>query len=311
MYRVFSLSFVFCLVLAHATSVSVLGQAMSPDEVIGYTASWEGERSSDGRPKISDDILRRMENVSVEGAWSVLRGEGYVNQFEGNWTMIHNDRPVVGRVLTAQYMPSRPDAEAYVQQKGAEAGMVGASNSWPIDMLSQGDVYVASANGKVINGTLIGNNLASAIYAKSGNGVIFDAGLRDLEELEKMEGFNAFVRGWDPTFLDETMLTGINVPIRIGRATVLPGDVVLAKREGVIFIPAHLAERVVITSEIIALRDEFGIQRLQEGTYTPGQIDSRWTEEIERDFSHWLDQHADRLPVPKPEFQEYLEIRTW
>lgn len=301
----------FALLLVSVLDRPAFGQAMSRDEIIGYTSLWEGERFPDGRPKVSDDILERMKRVSIEGAWSVLRGEGYVNQFEGGWMMIHDDRPIVGRVLTAQYMPARPDAEAYIQRKGQEAGHTGSSNSWPINMLTSGDVYVASAFGKVENGTLIGNNLASAIYAKSGNGVIFDAGVRDLEELEKMEGFNAFVRGWDPTFLTETMLTGINVPIRIGRATVLPGDVVLAKREGVIFIPAHLAERVVITSEIIALRDAFGIQRLQEGKYTPGQIDNRWTEDIERDFSQWLDAHASELPVPKEEFQKYLEIRTW
>lgn len=305
-------AFFLCICLGVAVaSEPAAGQTLSTEELARYTAPWTGERFEDGRPMVSDAILARMENVSIENAWSVLRGEGYHHQFEGGWMMIHDDRPIIGRALTAEYMPHRPDAEAYIRELGAEAGRIGSSNSWPIDMLKEGDVYVATAFGKIQDGTLIGNNLASTIYAKSGNGVVFDAALRDLEALEGMEGFNAFVRGWDPSFLAGTMLSGINVPIRMGRATVLPGDVVLAKREGVLFIPAHLAEDVVITSEIITLRDEFGIQRLTEGRYTPGQIDARWSEEIERDFLEWLKDRQDALPVSVEEMQVYLESRTW
>ena len=107
------------------------------------------------------------------------------------------------------------------------------------------------------------------------------------------------------------MLAGLNVPIRMGAATVLPGDVVLAKAEGVIFIPAHLAEKVVTTAEIVMLRDRFGHQRLKEGTYSPGQIDTRWSDEIEKDFSQWLNDHQDELPVAKEQIQEILKNRTW
>ena len=77
-------------------------------------------------------------------------------------------------------------------------------------------------------------------------------------------------------------------PIRLGRASVMPGDVVLGKKEGVIFIPAHLAQEVVETSEIVRLRDEFGHLRLREGKYTPGQIDTRWTPEMEAEFQRWV-----------------------
>ena len=128
---------------------------------------------------------------------------------------------------------------------------------------------------------MIGDNLGNSIYAKTKTGVVFDASSRDMEGLSQIEGFNAFVRGWHPSFLTEVMLLSINDVIRIGSATVLPGDIVLAKREGVIFIPAHLAEKVVITSEVVRLRDMFGITRLKEGKYTPGQIDNKWSEEIE------------------------------
>ena len=184
-------------------------------------------------------------------------------------------------------------------------------NSWPFDALVTGDVYVADAFGKIVDGTLIGDNLGNAIYAKSGNGVIFDGGARDLEGLEEIVGFNAFVRGFDPSYLMETMLTGLNTPIRIGRATVLPGDVVLAKREGVIFIPAYLANETVLHAEFVALRDAFGHQRLREGKYTPGEIDRQWTQDIKDDFLKWLDENPDRLPMSREELDEYMKTRTW
>lgn len=276
-----------------------------------YTSEWEGDRLPDGRPKVSDDLLKRLKNISIEEAWGVMRGEGYHNQFDGNWVMLHEDEPFVGRALTAQYMPLRPDINQRILDKGHAEGRIGASNSWPIDMLQEGDVYVADCYGKIIDGTLIGDNLGNSIYAKSKTGVVFDGGSRDLEGLQKIDGFNAFVRGFDPSFLREAMLTGINVPIRIGRATVFPGDVVLAKKEGVIFIPPHLLEKVVINAEFIGLRDMFGHMRLKEGTYTPGQIDGRWSDEIKKDFLQWIDDNPDVLPMSREELDEYLKNRTW
>lgn len=184
-------------------------------------------------------------------------------------------------------------------------------NSWPIDMLQQGDVYVADAFGKIASGTLIGDNLGNAIFAKSGNGVVFDGSLRDLEGLEQIEGFNAFVRDWHPSYIQEMMLGGINGAIQIGEAVVLPGDVVLAKRGGVLFIPAQFAQEAVETAELVKLRDGFGHQMLREGKYTPGQIDTKWTEAIERDFYNWLEANIDNLPVPRSRIQEMLDERNW
>jgi regulator of RNase E activity RraA len=276
-----------------------------------YTQEWAGERSEDGRPVVSDALLARLKNISIEEAWGVLRNEGYHNQFEGNWKMLHDDEPFVGRALTAQYMPLRPEFNQRLLQKGHDEGHIGASNSWPIDMLQPGDVYVADGFGKVVDGTLIGDNLGNAIYARTKTGVVFDGAARDLEGLSKIEGFNAFVRDWDPSFINEMMMTGINVPLRIGRATVFPGDVVLAKREGVIFIPPHLLEKVVINAEFIALRDTFGHARLKEGKYTPGQIDGKWSEEIKGDFLKWIDNNPDKLPMDRAELDEFMKNRTW
>lgn len=290
----------------------LIAQTVISDELMKfYTAEWEGERTKDGRPKVSDDLLKRLKNISIEEAWGVLRGEGFNNQFEGGWKMLHEDEAFVGRALTTQYMPLRPDVNKRILDAGHENGRIGASNSWPIDMLQNGDVYVADCFGKVIDGTLIGDNLGNAIYSKSKTGVVFDAGSRDLEGLSKIEGFNAFVRDWDPSFLTETMMIGINMPIRIGRAIVFPGDAVLAKKEGVIFIPPHLLEKVVITAEFIGLKDTFGHQKLREGVYTPGQIDGRWSDDIKEAFLKWVDANPDKVPMGRKELDEYLKNRTW
>ena len=285
---------------------------MSPEELIEYTPEWKGERFADGRPKVPDDILERMKNVSITQAWGVIRGPGYNWQYEDGWVCTHPGQVLVGRALTAMYMPRRPVMRQVMEEKGERAGCIGDQISWPIDMLVPGDVYVADVFGKIDQGAVIGDNLATAIYANSGNGVVHDAAVRDIDGIQELPDFTSFVRGFHPTFASPTiMLTGVNCPVRIGGATVMPGDVVLGRDDGVVFIPPHLAEQVVKTSELIALRDRFGKQRLAEGKYTPGQIDTRWSDPIEEDFSRWLESHIDELPVPRAAIQELLKERTW
>lgn len=285
----------------------------SPDYIKALTAEWKGERFADGRPKVPDAILERLKNISIEEAWGVLRNRGYNNQFEGNWQVIHPDEAMTGRVVTAQYMPLRPDLEKYIKEKGKAENRAqqGGTNSWPIDVLIEGDVYVADSYGKIIDGTLIGDNLGNSIYAKSKRGVIFYGSVRDQEGLEEIKGFNGWIKGSDPSFISQMSLVSINAPIRVGRAVVLPGDVVLAKKFGVIFIPSHIVEELVITAEVTALRDEFGHLRLREGKYKPGQIDSQWTEEIKKDFMNWLNNYPGKLPMTKSELDDYFKERNW
>jgi regulator of RNase E activity RraA len=284
----------------------------SPEQIMALTANWEGERFPDGRPKVSDRLLERLKNISMEEAWGTLRGLGFNNQFEGDWMILKPDQVMVGRAVTAQYMPLRPDWNELIKETGkAEGRSVGGTNSWPIDVLSTGDVYVADGYGKIIDGTLIGDNLGNSIYAKSKNGVVFNGSVRDAEGLEQIDGFNAWMKGYDPSAIKEMMLSSINMPIRIGRATVLPGDVVLAKKGGVYFIPPHLLEQVLIRAEFIALRDMFGHQRLREGKYTPGEIDSGWSDEIKQDFLSWVDDNPDKLPMTRAELDAYLKERNW
>lgn len=285
----------------------------SPEYIKALTAEWKGERFPDGRPKVPDAILERLRNISIEEAWGVLRNKGYTNQFEGDWQVIWPDNAMTGRVVTAQYMPSRPDLIAQVKEQGKVEGRAqqGGTNSWPIDILQPGDVYVADGYGKIADGTLIGDNLGNSIYTRSQRGVIFYGSVRDQEGLEDIKGFNAWIKGQDPSYIKDMMLTTINAPIRVGRATVLPGDVVLAKKYGTVFIPAHLVENLVITAEVTALRDQFGHQRLREKKYLAGQIDSEWTEEIKKDFLNWVNNYPGKLPMTKKELDDYLKERNY
>lgn len=301
-------SFILSCMIAGAQNVG-----SSPEYIKALTSEWKGERLADGRPKVPDAILERLKNISIEEAWGVLRNKGYQNQFESGWEVINPDEPMTGRVVTAQYMPLRPDLENYVKAQGKieKRAQQGGTNSWPIDVLVDGDVYVADSYGKIVDGTLIGDNLGNSIYAKSKRGVIFNGSVRDQEGLSEIRGFNGWIKGQDPSYIQQMSLVSINAPIRIGRAVVLPGDVVLAKKYGVIFIPAHLVEDLVITSEVTALRDEFGHLRLREGKYKPGQIDSQWTDEIRKDFMNWLSNYPGKLPMSKTELDNYFKERNW
>jgi len=301
-------AFALCFVVVRAQHVG-----SSPEYIKAITSEWKGERTPDGRPKVSDNILARLKKISVEEAWGVLRNKGYKNQFESNWIIINPDSAMTGRVVTAQYMPLRPDLQEQIKDQGIleKRSPKGGTNSWPIDVLVEGDVYVADSYGKIEDGTLIGDNLGNSIYAKSKRGVIFYGSVRDQEGISEIKGFNGWIKGQDPSYIDQMMLTSINAPVRIGRAIVIPGDVVLAKKYGVIFIPAHLVEELVLTSEFTALRDEFGHLRLREGKYTPGEIDSEWSEAIKKDFLNWINNYHGKLPMSKQELDNYLKERNY
>ena len=305
-------------VLIAQVTVSV-AQQISKEELIFMTPDWKGERFADGRPKVPDAILKRMKLVTQEEAWAVLRNENYKHQYADGWQIINPDSVLVGRAVTATFMPGRPDVQRVTDKKGHEQdGRVKAQNTWPIELLTKGDVYVVDQFGMHEDGPTIGDNLGNAIYTKTGNGIVYEGAVRDINGLKELGGFTSFFRSYhpshhlnDPDGALNTTLVGINRPTRIGRVMVMPGDVVLGRDGGVIFIPPHLAEMFVKTSEIIRLRDMFSHERLRQGKYTSGQIDTRWAAEIEKDFSQWLNAHVNELPVGKEQIQEFLKTRTW
>lgn len=307
-------SILFLIVFSYSTYTTA--QQINREQLILLTPEWKGERFPDGRPKVPDDLIERMKLVSHDEAWAVMKNAGYKYQYADGWLSIHPENVLIGRAVTAQFMPGRPDVHKVIDSIGHQQGHERGQNSWPVDQLVKGDVYVADQFGIHIDGPTIGDNVGNAIYANSGNGIVYNGAVRDIEGLRELEGFTSFVRSYHPSHHNQegnlnTVLMGINVPIRIGQAMVMPGDVVLGKEGGVTFIPPHLVEKVVKTSEVVRLRDMFGHQRIREGKYNAGQIDTRWSDEIEKDFSQWLESHIDELPVPKEQIQELLKERTW
>ncbi len=288
----------------------VSAQTITKEELTFLTSEWKGERFPDGRPKVAEDLIARAKKIGIDDAWTVLKNLGYTNQFEAGWKAV-NDLPVSGRAMTAMFMPSRPDIEKNIKERGSRSGRLGNTNAWPIDVLTSGDIYVADGFGKIGGGTLMGSTLGTSIFAKSGNGVVFDGAARDVDGLKDIKGFNAFVRDFHPSFLEDMVLMGLNTPIRIGRVMVLPGDLVIGGRIGVLFVPAHLAEQVVATAEFVALKDKFGFAMLRSGRYSSGQIDSQWADPIKVDFLKWLDQHPEEGKMTRTQLDMMMSKRTW
>ncbi|MEZ5278225.1 MAG: hypothetical protein R3F07_17720 [Opitutaceae bacterium] len=264
----------------------------NPEDIIQMTPDWTGERFEDGRPKVPDDIIRRMEKVTTEEAWAVLWNRGYKYNFEGGWVQLNPGRILVGRAVTATFVPRRPDLHEALMKHGHEKeGRIGEMNSWVIETLREDDCIVINLFGKVWEGTFSGGNLATAIATRTKRGQVIHGGIRDAQQMLKIKNLVTFCRGMDPTPIRDTTMIGMNTPCQIGGAICMPGDVVLGTYSGITFIPPHLAQEVVEDSERTRLRDIFGLQRLTEKKYTSHQMDSKWTPDVDEDFAEWRKTH--------------------
>lgn len=307
---ILSFVLIFCCITMYSQNVG-----SSPEYIKALTSEWKGERFADGRPKISDNILERLKKITLEEAWAELINKGYPNQFEGDWTLINpeGETTMTGRAVTAQFMPARPDLEQQVRAQGKIEGRAweAPTVSWAVSTLTIGDIYVADGYCKPSYGTIIGSNLGTGVFSRTQRGVVFYGNVRDMEHLRQMKGFNGWIKGSHPSYMRQTILTSINAPVRIGNAIVLPGDAVLAKRDGVLFIPAHLVEEIVLTGEVTALFDQFGQQRIREKKYSAGEIDNVWTDVIKKDFLNWINTYPEKLPMPKKDLDKYLQDRNF
>jgi len=281
--------------LCFATSGLAQLGIFSKEQRLELTRQWQGERFPDGRPKVPEEVLESLKTVDAEEAWGVLRHAGYPNQFEAGWKVINPGERLVGRVVTAVFMPLRPDVNAVIKEHGQQEGRVGAQNSWVIDTLQPGDVLVVDLFGKIKDGTFAGDNLGISIFAKSHTGLIVDGAVRDVTGLSEIKGFRVYVRDFDPSALSNVMLMGINVPIRIGQATVMPGDVAVSDPEGITFVPPHLAQKVAEDAQMTHLIDEWGHMMLRQGKYTPGEIDGKWTKPMIEEFNKFVEQKGSKL----------------
>jgi regulator of RNase E activity RraA len=267
----------------------------SPDDIRAMTPLNPYGRYPDGRPQVPDEMLQRSQEVTAEEAWHILsRVNGYHYQFAGGWPVhLHSDVVLVGRAVTAMFAPMRPDLHRAVDALGQSQKRVGNHNAWLIEQLMPGDVLVVDLFGKIKDGTLVGDNLGTRVRAKTGTGLVIEGGFRDLHGLQQLTDFPIYARGVDPSAIAEATLVGANVPIRIGGATVLPGDVVLGTPTGVTFIPPHLLAQVVEFSEDARMKDVWGKRMLSEGRYGSAEIDvTIWAPHIQAEYEEWRKQQA-------------------
>jgi 4-hydroxy-4-methyl-2-oxoglutarate aldolase len=261
------------------------------DTIITLTSEWEGERFDDGRPRVSDEVLEELRTATIEAIWAVLWDQGFEHQFEGDWLMTHPGKRLVGRAVTAQFLPRRPDLDGVMVATANNEGRPTRSENqnWlVVESLVDGDVMVVDIFGKIYEGTVIGDQLGTAIDTRTKAGAVIHGGIRDLEGISQLSNINVYYRGTDPTPIRNVTLAGLNIPVRIGSATAMPGDVVLGTPAGVLFIPPHLAERAARLSVETRYRDDFAKTRLREGTYSTSQMDVEvWAEEIKSDYESW------------------------
>lgn len=279
------------------------------EDIIQLSPLWTGERFDNGRPKVPDDILHRMRRITLEEAWSPLWHRGYNFQFQGDFQAIHNDRTIVGRAVTAVFVPERPDLHNTLLDYGnQQENRRGFFNQWVIDSMVEDDVFVVDLFDKIYKGTIVGGNLCTAIATKTKRGgAVVWGGVRDTQQVVKIDNINVFHRGIDPTPIREVTMLGMNVPCRIGKAICMPGDVVMATSAGVLFIPPHLAELAVELAEKSQVRDIFGFERLEQGVYTTADIDGSWPIAIWQDFLAWVDSSEKAADYRSLTWDEELE----
>lgn len=253
------------------------------EDIIQLTSQWQGERFPDGRPRVPDHYLKALHTLTLEEVWKPIFVKGYINQFEGDLKLLHNDgRKLIGRAVTASYCPTHPDYFETVTDIGRSEGRTGTFNQWVVDSLVEGDVCVVDMYDRIYKGTFLGGNLTTAVAnkTKTGGGVIW-GGIRDLEQMKKVENVQVFYRGIDPTPIREFVMTGFNTFIRIGKAVCLPGDIVFGTDSGVLFIPPHLVQEVVDGAVKTKVKDMFGFEMITQNRFTTAQIDKNvWTVEM-------------------------------
>ena len=252
------------------------------EEIIALTPQWKGERFEDGRPKVDDRYLRALKGMTLEEVWKPIFLKGYESQFEGELRTLHSDRKLIGRAVTCAFAPTRPDLHETLFEIGMKEGRKGNYNQWVVDTLVEGDVIVADMYDKIYKGTFLGGNLATAVSAKTKTGgAVIWGGVRDMEQMEKVEDIQVYYRGIDPTPIRDFVMLGFNTPTRIGKAICLPGDVVFGAGGGVLFIPSHLVAEVVDGAAKTHVKDIFGFEMITANRFTTAQIDrATWTEEM-------------------------------
>jgi len=265
----------------------------NPEDVIALTSQWKGERFPDGRPKVPDLYLDEIRKMTLEELWKPIFVQGYENQFLAMPSLHPEFKEdgslnckMIGRAVTAAYAPTRPDLAAYTRSLADGKGMSGTPNQWVIDSLGDRDVAVIDMYDKIYKGTFLGGNLTTAVKTRTHTGgAVIWGGIRDIEQMKKVDGINVYYRGIDPTPIRDFSLLSFNGPVRLGQgehaAVCLPGDIVYGCSGGVLFIPPQLVVEVVENGAKTQVKDIFGFEMIAQNRFTTAQIDLNvWTEEM-------------------------------
>ena len=261
------------------------------EDIIALTPRWKGERFPDGRPKVADKYLEKMRTMTLEELWKPIFLKGYESQFEGDLRLMGgDDKPLVGRAVTCTFVPTRPDLYDTMKAVGDSEGRAGNFNQWVIDSLVEGDVVVADMYDKIYKGTFIGGNLTTAIKTRTKNGgAVIWGGIRDVQQMREIDGIKVYYRGIDPTPIRDFVMKDFNYVTRIGKATVLPGDIVYGGGGGVLFVPSHLVAEVVDGAVKTHVKDDFGFEMIRCGKFTTAQIDKAvWTKDMLDMLTEWI-----------------------
>lgn len=291
------ISLIACLfVLLHPNAASAQLITFSKQDLIDYTAANPFDRLPDGRPKVPDDLIERARGLSSEEVWAVLQQKGFNNQYTDGFMVLHPGKTMVGRVFTVQFMPVRADVEDIAVKKAKDRGISRLTNQTAIDMLQPGDVLVVDLFGKKVNGTIVGDNLFFYVKeATHGGGLVVDGSIRDLDGLSEID-MPAYFRSVDPTPIGNVMLTGINVPVRIGEVTVIPGDLAVGDREGVYFIPPQFVKEVLDRADETHIHDEWTKKKFAEGKYKSSEIyGSPSDPKLLQEYQEYLKRHLEEL----------------
>jgi 4-hydroxy-4-methyl-2-oxoglutarate aldolase len=269
--RRFALAFVTAAIIAPVLTHAQIF-TFTKEQMVEYTAQNPFDRFADGRPKVPDGLIERARGLSAEEVFAILPNKGFRNQYADGFQVLHPNRKLVGRAFTVQFMPLRPDLDSVIQSKAQAAGVGRLYNQTAIDMLQPGDVLVVDLYGQGEGGTIVGDNLFYYIMkATRGGGLVVDGAIRDLDGISGMD-MPAYFRKAHPSAIANVLISGINIPVRIGNATVMPGDLVFGDAEGVYFIPPALVQAVVDNSDEIHIHDEWTRRKFDEGKYKSSEI---------------------------------------
>ena len=266
-------------------------------EMIDYTAKNSFERFPDGRPKVPDAMIERARELSSEEVWAGLEQvEGFKNQYADGFQVLHPGKTMVGRAFTVQFMPLRADVDDVAKTKAKQRGLPNLFNQTAIDMLQPGDVLVVDLFGKKVDGTIVGDNLFYYVMkATNGGGLVVDGSARDLDGIAKID-MAGYYRSADPTPIGNVMLSGINVPIRVGGVTVMPGDLVVGDREGVYFIPPQFVKEVLDHADETHIHDEWTRKKFDEGKYKSAEIyGSPKDPKLQQEYREYLKKRLDEI----------------